>query len=301
MPPRENTLRQAPALPAGVVTFLLTDVESSTRLWREATGAADVMARQGELIAAAVARHGGHPAVEQGEGDSTVSAFARASDALSAALDAQRALAAEPWPDGAAVRVRMAVHTGEPELRVPGRYDGPALIRCARLRGLAHGTQVLVSAAAREVVGDAVPTGSSLIERETVRLDGFDRRERVYQLCHPDLPAALEPLRTVRGAVTAMWPTPLIGRTRERAQVAGLLEANRLVTITGAGGAGKTRLACAVAEDVADRVPDGVVFVELARLGDDEQVASAVAAACGIREAPGVPAAEHLANALAGS
>ena len=145
MPPRENTSRRAPALPAGVVTFLLTDVESSTRLWREATGAADVMARQGELIAAAVARHGGHPAVEQGEGDSTVSAFARASDALAAALDAQRALAAEPWPDGAAVRVRMAVHTGEPELRVPGRYDGAGahpLCALARPRARHAGARV---------------------------------------------------------------------------------------------------------------------------------------------------------------
>ena len=106
-------------LPTGVVTFLLTDVEASTRLWRESPDAAAAIQRHATLIADAVARHGGVQPIEQGEGDSTVSAFARASDALAAALDAQRALAAEPWPDGAAVRVRMAVHTGEPELRVP--------------------------------------------------------------------------------------------------------------------------------------------------------------------------------------
>src|SRR5262245_10572015 len=106
----------APDLPTGVVTFLLTDVEASTRLWRESPEAAAAMTRQAEIIAAAVARHGGVQPLEQGEGDSTVSSFARASDALAAALDAQRALREERWPGGLRLHVRMAVHTGEAEL-----------------------------------------------------------------------------------------------------------------------------------------------------------------------------------------
>jgi len=114
----------APDLPTGVVTFLLTDVEASTRLWRESAEAATAMRRMAEIIAAAVARHGGVQPLEQGEGDSTVSSFSRASDALTAALEAQRALRAETWPGGRPLRVRMAVHTGEAELRAPGLYGG---------------------------------------------------------------------------------------------------------------------------------------------------------------------------------
>src|SRR6185503_11959120 len=115
-------MASASDLPTGVVTFLLTDVEASTRLWRESAEAAAAITQHAALIASAVARHGGIQPVEQGEGDSTVSAFARASDALSAALDAQRALRAETWPGGIALRVRMAVHTGEAEVRGPGLY-----------------------------------------------------------------------------------------------------------------------------------------------------------------------------------
>jgi len=122
-------------LPTGVVTFLLTDVEASTRLWRESSDAAAAMQRHATLIADAVARHGGVQPVEQGEGDSTVSAFARASDALYAALAAQRALRAEHWPAGAAVRVRMAVHTGEAELRAPGLYGASCRRRVRRRAG----------------------------------------------------------------------------------------------------------------------------------------------------------------------
>src|SRR5438094_7792244 len=182
MSPDMDRTDAAPAfpsdLPVGVVTFLLTDVESSTRLWREAAAEAMVViARHSELIAAAVARHGGRRPLEQGEGDSTVAAFARASDALAAALEAQRALAGEPWPESARVRVRMAVYTGEAELRGAGTYGGSAIIRCARLRSLAHGGQVLVSTATREVVGDGLPSDAMLVALGTVQLKGFDRSE----------------------------------------------------------------------------------------------------------------------------
>ena len=289
-------------LPVGVVTFLMTDVESSTRLWREsAADATVVMARQSALIAAVVARHGGARPLEQGEGDSTVAAFARASDALAAALEAQRALGAEPWPERARVRVRMAVHTGEAELRGADVYGGAAIIRCARLRALAHGGQVLVSNATREVVGDRLPADAMLLALDTVQLKGFEGSERVHQLCHPDLPSAFPPLGRPHLGRLGVWPTALVGRVREREEVAALLASDRLVTITGAGGAGKTRLAHAVGEDVADRYADGVVWVELARLLDGAQVAGTIAAACGVREAAGVAAIDLLPRALAGA
>lgn len=293
-----RTMAGAPDLPTGVVTFLLTDVEGSTRLWRESPGAATAMARQAAIIEDAVGRHGGRRPTEQGEGDSIVAAFARASDALGAALDAQRALLAEPWPCDRAVRVRMAVHTGEAELRAPGCYGGAAVIRCARLRALAPGGHVLVSAATREVVGDASPDGATLADVGTIRLDGFDRAERVHQLCHPDLARRGGGARLRRSGLRA-WPTALVGRAAERGDVAALLARSRICTITGAGGAGKTRLAHAVAEDVADTFPDGVVWVELSALSDDGQVAGTVAAACDVREAPGAPIHELLSDVLA--
>jgi predicted ATPase/class 3 adenylate cyclase/DNA-binding CsgD family transcriptional regulator len=291
----------APDLPTGVVTFLLTDVEASTRLWRESADAAAAMALQATTIAQAVARHGGVQPLEQGEGDSTVSGFARATDALAAALDAQRALRAEPWPGGRRVRVRMAVHTGEAEVRAPGLYGGAAIIRCARLRAVAAGDQVLVSSATREVLGDVLPAGVTLADVATVRLPGFDRTERVYQLCHPDLPADFAPTPSQRASGLRAWPTALVGRVVERDEVATLLERTRICTVTGAGGAGKTRLAHAVAEDLAERFADGVVWIELSGLTEDVQVAGAVAAACGVREAPMVSVLDLLADVLAES
>ena len=287
------------SLPTGVVTFLFTDVESSTRLWRHVPEAATLMSRQAEIIAAAIARHGGVRPMEQGEGDSIVAAFDRASNALAAAVDAQTALAAEPWPEGATVRVRMAVHTGEAELRDAHNYGGTAIIRGARLRALACGGQVLVSATTVELVRDSLPAGATLADLGTFPLKGFDRAERVQQLCHPDLAT---PLLTVGRSVSSAlppWPTPLVGRTRERAEVAELLTKSRALTITGAGGSGKTRLAHAVAGDVADRWPDGVVWVELARLSDETQVAGTVLNACGAQEVPGTSAVDVLTQHLA--
>lgn len=283
----------------GIVTFLLTDVEASTRLWREVPHAAALMARQAELIAAAVERHGGVRPIEQGEGDSIVAAFARSSDALAAALEAQQMLHAEPWPDGATVRVRMAVHTGEAELRDDSTYGGESIIRCARIRGLARGGHVLVSNATAALTQGHVPDGSTLIEVHTVTLDGFDLPERVYQLRHADLAPSGSPLRVVPRQSLPLWPTPLVGRERERREVADLLASARLVTITGAGGSGKTRLTHAVAEDLAAGWIDGVAWVELARLSDDTQVAGAVANACGAQEVPGASVVDVLTQHLA--
>src|SRR5262249_29865076 len=288
----------AAELPTGVVTFLMTDVEASTRLWRRSAGAAEAMTCHVALIDAAVARHGGVRPLEQGEGDSTVAAFARPTDALNAAVEAQRALEGEPGPEGARVRARMAVHTGEAELRDQASYGGATIIRCARLRALAYGGQVLVSAATGELVGDRLPPDAMLLALDRVRLEGFETSERVYQLCHPALPSGFGPLRAARARGLRTWPTGLVGRAREREQVRSLVEPGRLLTITGTGGAGKTRLAHAVAEDTGAG-DMAVVWAELAPLADEAQVAGAVAAACGVRETPGLSALEVLATGLA--
>lgn len=274
------------ALPAGVVTFLLTDVAGSADLWTTAgPGAASLMARQAEIIAEAVRARGGRRPVEQGEGDSVVAVFDRASDALRAAVDAQVALVSEPW-DPEPVRVRMAIHTGEAEFRDEHTYGGAAIIRCARLRELAVGGQVLVSTATAEVVADRLPEGASLVAVGEVGLRGLPRSERVHQLVHEGFPATVANLgRPIRRLGT--WPTPLVGRVGEQRELIELLDTTRLVTINGTGGAGKTRLAHAVATELEGRGAD-VAWVELARISSDADVASAVARACGASEAPGV-------------
>ena len=290
------------ASPAGVVTFLLTDVVASTGLSQRSPLAGKALARQAELIAAAIDDHGGVRPPDQGEGDSTLSVFARPGAALATALAAQRALLAEPWPDGASVSVRMAVHTGEAELAGNGNYAGLALIRSARLRGLARGGQVLVSGATAALVSDSLPEGASLADLGSAALPGFERPEQVHQLCHAELP--LQPrrlglLRSPLQGTLASWATSLVGRVRERREVGELLAKGRLVTITGAGGSGKTRLAYAVGQDRMDRHPDGVVWVELALVPDGAQVTAAVVAACGLIETPGASALEVLTHRLA--
>lgn len=290
--------------PVGVVTFLLSDVVASARLWRESPLAGAAVMRQAELIASAVTRHRGVRPPDQGEGDSTLSVFARPADALAAAVDAQRAIVSEPWPEGVAVSVRMAVHTGEAELNEAGNYGGLAIIRAARLRALAHGGQVLVSNATAALALESLPESASLRALGSAILPGFEREERVHQLCHPDLPARpgrLGPLGTSPTSELGPWPTSLVGRVRERRDVDELLAKGRLVTITGAGGSGKTRLAHAVAHDRLSHHPDGAVWVELARIGDGAQVPAAVVAACGLIEAPGASALEVLTHRLAKS
>ena len=202
-------------LPTGTVTFLLTDVEGSTQRWEAAPAAMAVaIARHYELLEQAIEGHGGVRPVEQGEGDSVVAAFSRASDAVAAALAAQRALAAESWPEGAELRVRMAVHTGEVQLRGDDNYVGQTLNRCARLRGIGHGGQVLVSAAAAGVLADRLPDGVTLRDLGVHRLRDLGRPEHVWQLVHPDLPAEFGALRSL-DAYRHNLPvqlTPLVGR-----------------------------------------------------------------------------------------
>ena len=239
-------------LPGGTVTFLLTDVEGSTRLWNErGQEMRAAIASLYEILDDAVADHSGVRPVEQGEGDSVVAAFARTGDAVAAALQAQQTLAEHlPW-----VAVRMAIHTGDAELRDEGNYVGRTIIRCARLRACAHGGQVLLSETAAPLAADGLPAGASLLDLGTARLRDLGRTERVWQLAHPDLRHSFPPLRSLDQAPHNL-PTPLssfIGRDDEQRAVDELIASHRLVTVTGAGGADKTRLALQVAAAAVDR------------------------------------------------
>lgn len=286
-------------LPTGVVTFVLTDVVDSTGHWNRGDASA-AMARQRELIAEAVADHGGVQPVEQGEGDSTVSAFASPGAALHAAVDFQRAIASEPWPT-TPIRVRVGVHTGEAVLVDERTYGGQAIIRCARVRDLAHGGQILVTTATTALAQDALPDTASLRQLATIELRGLDRAETVHQLDHPDLARAFPALHgDIDGARLPSYATSFVGREREIADVRDHAAAARLVTVTGAGGSGKTRLAREVAAASVQDYADGVVWVDLSRVDRGSSVASEVAGACGLVDSPGGPdAATVLARHLA--
>src|SRR5271168_4783739 len=227
-------------LPTGTVTLLLADVEGSTRLWEtqpeEMTAA---FARLDHALGDLVSAHGGVRPVEQGEGDSFVAAFARASDAVACALELQRAPLAP-------IRLRIGVHTGEVQLRDEGNYAGPTINRTARLRDLGHGGQTLLSGVTEALVLDRLPDDAWLTDLGTHALRDLPRPERVIQLCHPDVVNEFPPLRVPKAVVSTRLPvqlTSFVGRDTELAQVHELLAENRLVTFTGAGGAGKTRLA----------------------------------------------------------
>ncbi len=170
-------------VPTGTVTFLLTDVERSTSLWEEwGEVMAEVMARCHALLAEVVQARGGVRPEEQGEGDSAVAVFVRASDAVACALDLQRALRSEQWPEGVDVRVRVALHTGEAVLRDARNYTGPSIHRCARLRAIGHGGQTLLSRSTCELVAGALPDGVSVRDLGAHRLRDLARPEQVYQL-----------------------------------------------------------------------------------------------------------------------
>ena len=277
-------------LPVGTVTFLLTDVQNSTFLWEsapEAMGAA--IRRHYQLVDVAVTLHNGVRPQEQGEGDSTVGAFGCAGDALAAALDIQRAFAAEQWPEGAPLKLRIALHTAQAQLRDEVNYFGPAVNRCARLRAVAHGGQVVLSKTTRDLVLDHLPEGAELADLGVHRLRDLGQPEHVFGLVHADLPDKFPPLRSM-GTLVNNLPaelTTFVGRSTELMEISELLGQVRLLTLTGAGGCGKTRLALQAADAALDSQLDGVWWVELARLDSAALVPAAVIAAIGVRELPG--------------
>jgi predicted ATPase/class 3 adenylate cyclase len=276
--------KQASDLPGGTVTFLLTDVAGSTRLWEAHPQAMEqALACHHRIVSEAVAAHRGKLLKHKGEGDSTFSVFTRASDAAAAAVACQRALASESWPDGIELRVRIAIHTGEAELR-DGDYFGPTVNRTARLRGTAHGGQIVMSQATADLIGDRLPDGAALHDLGTHRLPDLGRPEVVYGLTHPDLPSTFPPLRSLDTSPgnLPMQLTSFIGRERELKFVAEGLRSARLVTLTGTGGVGKTRLAVHAAADVLADYPDGAWLRELAVVADPESMLQVVAVSLGL-------------------
>jgi class 3 adenylate cyclase len=264
--------------PSGTVTFLLTDLEGSTRSWEqdpEAMKAA--MVRHDELLEKTIAAHDGFVFARMGDG--MAAALATASDAVSAAAAIQRALAGEPWCTASPLRARIGLHTDEAVL-VDDGYANRPINRCARLMAAAHGGQVVVSGATEALVRNQLPDGMGLIDLGEHRLRDLGRPTRVFQLnrvgCREDFP----PLRTL-DAFPGNLPAQVssfIGRQAEAARVAAALAESRVVTITGVGGVGKTRLAIQVAADLLPRYREGAWLVELAPVRDPAGVVEEVAA-----------------------
>ncbi|HVK02196.1 MAG TPA: tetratricopeptide repeat protein [Armatimonadaceae bacterium] len=286
------------ALPTGTVTFLFTDIEGSTRLWEKHPDAMRVaLARHDDLLARAIAAADGY--VFKTAGDAFCAAFATATSGVAAMLAAQVALLAEPWPEETPIKVRMALHTGAVESR-DDDYFGPPLNRVARLLSTGHGGQCLLSAASRVLVWDGLPAGVSLHDLGSHQLKDLAQPEQVYQLQHAALPAAFPPLRSLSTQPNNLphQLTSFIGREEEAAAAQGLLESHRHVTLTGAGGTGKTRLALQVAADRLEKYPDGVWLIELAALADPGLVPQTVAAVFALKEETGKPLLQSLAEYL---
>src|SRR5215212_6511650 len=263
-------------LPGGTVTFLLTDVEGSTALWEEAPEAMRAaLARHDALFEEAVAEHGGVHIRPRGEGDSRFAAFASAPGAVAASITIQRAFADEPWLTPRPIRVRIGVHTGEAELR-DGDYYGSAVNRCARLRGIGHGGQVLLSGTTTGLVRDSLPEDATLVDLGEHRLRDLRRTERVHQLLAAGLSTDFPPLVSLdaRPNNLPIQPTQLVGRDWEVQAVRRLILRDdvRLVTLTGPGGTGKTRLGLEVAANLLNHFPDGVFFADLAPISDPDFV-----------------------------
>jgi len=305
-----ENLRESPT-PFGTVTFLFTDLEGSSHLWHKypETMQADLV-RHDELLRQAIESHQG--VVVKTTGDGYHAAFAYPLDALRAAVDSQRELLAQTWQSGDPLAVRMGLHTGQATRR-DGDYYGPAVNRAARVMAIASGGQILLSSVTAELVRDELLGQITFKDLGNHRLRSLDRSERLYQLEHPDLPADFPPIEASRETPNNL-PTQLtsfIGRDREITLVkdkfdhyedTALFEKTglhkRLVTLTGPGGTGKTRLSLEVANDLLPEYRDGVWLVEFAPLTDPEQVGPAVAQTLGLRELPGQPVFELVSNYL---
>jgi predicted ATPase/class 3 adenylate cyclase len=271
-------------LPAGTVTFLLTDIEGSTRLWETVPEAMEVaLERHNRLVTEVIAGHGGVVVTSRGEGDSFFAAFPSAAAAVEAAGACQLALHGDDWPTGAVLRVRMGLHTGEANVLDGDYVDHAPINRCARVKGAAHGGQVLVTNTTRNLVQGRLGGGFGLQRLGEFRLRDLSQPELIYQLTHADLPADFPPIRTLAERTTNLpvQVSSFIGRERELEQTAAALGQARLVTLTGPGGIGKTRLAVAVGERLRDRFAAGVVFVPLAAVTDPGLVLDGVARAVG--------------------
>ncbi|MDQ3930311.1 MAG: tetratricopeptide repeat protein [Chloroflexota bacterium] len=279
-----------PNLPTGTVTFLFTDIEGSTQLWeRYPDQARTALARHDQIVEEVVEQHEGSLVRPRGEGDSRFAVFSRASAAVAAAAAIQHALYVEPWPAPmpTPLRVRMALHTGEADLR-EGDYYGSAVNRCARLRSAAHGGQTLLSRTTYDLVRETLPANLELGDLGEHQLKDLQQPEHVFQLVVVGLPSDFPPIRTLDARLNNLpsQRSPLIGRTAILATVQQLLLRDDvgLLTITGPGGMGKTRLALQTAAELADNFEDGVFFVSLAHVTDPALVGPAIAQVLGVKQ-----------------
>lgn len=273
--------------PTGTVTFLFTDIEGSTKLWEAHPEEMRVaLARHDALMREAIGSANGH--VFRTAGDAFYAAFATAPNAVSAALAAQLALASEPWPKETPIRARMALHTGAVESR-DADYFGQPLNRVARLLATGHGGQTLLSQTTCDLTSDFLPDAVSLRSLGAHRLKDLQAPEQVYQLLHDALHEEFPPLRSLDYLPTNLprQISSFVGRQKEIAEVKRLVESSALVTLTGSGGSGKTRLGLQVAADLVDAYSQGVWLVELGVLSDTVLVPQAVASAFGLREERG--------------
>ena len=286
--------------PSGTVTFLFTDIEQSTRMWetrREAMRVA--LARHDQLLRSVIESAGGY--VFKTVGDSFCAAFVAAAEAVGAAVAAQRALSAEVWPQGLELRVRMALHSGSCEER-GGDYFGPPVNRVARLQATAHGGQVVMSRVTADLVRDELPERVALRDLGEHWLKDLGQPERVFQVDTVGLQSDFPPLDSLTNPVLRhnlpSPPSNFVGRARELADLRKLLIGSRMVTLTGAGGSGKTRLAIQLAAETVDDSGHGVCFVDLAPLAELGFVAGEVARVLGVMEEPGRPVTETLVDVL---
>ncbi|MCL4869332.1 MAG: adenylate/guanylate cyclase domain-containing protein [Anaerolineae bacterium] len=286
-------------LPTGLITLLFTDIEASTRLVQLlGERYPDLLAEHHAILRQAISTWDG--LVVDTQGDAFFAVFPQAVDALAAAISIQNTLNTHSWPDGVQVRVRMGLHTGEPALTHDGYYVGLDLHRAARVCAAAHGGQILLTQTTCNLVLADLPFGVSLRDLGDHRLKDIDRPERLYQLVLPNLANEFPPLRSlelfVHNLPTAL--TSFIGREKEIRDVTDLLQQFRLVTLTGPGGTGKTRLAIQVANTQLELFAHGVRFVELAPIADATLLPQTVAEVLGLREEPGQPIRRTLGNYL---
>ncbi len=289
-------------LPAGTVTFLFADIEGSTRLLHALGDRyAHVLEEQRNIFRSAVIDEGG---VEvDSAGDAFFAAFPRATGAVNAAATIQHELGVYPWPEGTLLRVRMGLHTGEPNVSAAG-YTGMDVHHGARICAAAHGGQVLLSQTTSELVRHDLSAGVGLRDMGEHRLKDLNHPVRLYQLVMDGLTSDFPPLRTLnnRSHNLPVQPTSLVGRERDIRAVTELVRLPhvRLITLTGPGGTGKTRLSLQVAANLIDEFKDGVYFVPLASTNDPSLVPSEVARALDVRESAAVPLLDALRERLAG-